>query len=332
MRILVTGGAGFIGRHLCRRLRDDGHEVWSLDCSTPIGGYPEDIHGISTMLGWGGASSYATWAHELPDEPDRIYHLACDASPKRYQEDPLFTINTCVAGTMECLELSMDMDRKTRILLASTSEIYGEPLEHPQKESLRTHINPTGPRSCYDLGKAMAECLMMDYHRQYGVDTRIARIFNTYGPGLDFDDGRVISNFVTQALKGEPLTIYGDGSQTRSFCYVDDMVEGLIRLMECEGPECHEPHNLGNPEEVDIKTIANRVVAISLPGDGCYDSTLYRSHSKHLPLPQDDPTRRCPDITRAKQNLGWEPRVGLSEGLKRTVEDFRSRMKPEAVR
>lgn len=333
MRILVTGGAGFIGKHLCRRLVSEGHEVVVLDrrSMSPVD-RDEDYNYFTQVINCdneeviGGAYQMDVRMCR-PWEGvcffDRVYHLACNASPVRYQEDPIDTIDTCYSGTKRVLDSDVNRNPATRILLASTSEIYGEPEVHPQPESYRGNVNCLGIRACYDEGKRMSECLMMDYHRQYGVDTRIARIFNTYGPGMDFDDGRVISNFVTQALKGEPLTIYGDGSQTRSFCYVDDMVEGLIRLMEYEGEECHEPHNLGNPEERCVEGIASQILLEAHGANVCWDWPKYH---KHVPLPQDDPTRRCPDITRARQNLGWEPRVGLSEGLKRTVEDFRSRL------
>lgn len=317
MRILVTGGAGFIGKHLCRRLVGEGHEVRSIDLreSTRMDSERHDV------------TSPWVWMRDLEDWiPSRIYLLACHASPERYQTDPIKTASTCFNGTR--FPLNYAARHKSRVLLASTSEIYGEPLVHPQPESYRGNVNPIGPRACYDEGKRMAECLMMDYHRQHGVDTRIARIFNTYGPLMDFDDGRVISNFVTQALKGEPLTIYGDGSQTRSFCYIDDMVEGLIRLMEYEGEECHEPHNLGNPEENTIRHLA--VDILDTIHDPDFEAALHYPtyiNKVAIPLPIDDPTRRCPDITRAKRNLGWEPKVSLSEGLARTVVDFRERMK-----
>jgi UDP-glucuronate decarboxylase len=325
MRILVTGGAGFIGKHLCRRLMEDGHEVTVIDTKTLCYAYGNPqwvawrphhyVDGkVQTTFNW----TRARW--KVDGAFDRMYLLACHASPSRYQEDPLATIDTCIRGTKNALDSLIE---KSRTLLASTSEIYGEPEVHPQPESYRGNVNCLGPRACYDEGKRMAECLMMDYHRQRGKNTRIARIFNTYGPGMDFDDGRVISNFVTQALKGEPLTIYGDGSQTRSFCYIDDMVEGLIRLMEYEGEECHEPCNLGNPEETDIKSIAMNTVSAVNAGKMFFADSY---HTAYSPLPQDDPTRRCPDITRARRNLGWEPKVSLSEGLRHTVEDFRERM------
>ena len=324
MRILVTGGAGFIGKHLVNRLCYEGHgngdKVVVIDTKqiNGYGGLPPPITYIQGDVSDFEIINQARWRF---DSFDRIYHLACHASPQRYQADPVKTSLDCVTGTD--LVLRNLRHHFTKVLLTSTSEIYGEPEVHPQPESYRGNVNCLGIRACYDEGKRMAECLMMDYQRQYGVDTRIARIFNTYGPGMDFDDGRVISNFVTQALKGEPLTIYGDGSQTRSFCYVDDMVEGLIRLMEYEGPECHEPHNLGNPDENRIDVIAH---AVGWTAEHPLRGERAVQWIKHHELPQDDPTRRCPDITRAKQNLGWEPRVGLSEGLRRTVEDFRSRL------
>ena len=324
MRILVTGGAGFIGKHLCRRLVGEGHEVWSLDerYSFMQNGRFDESSGALAMhcnvifRNW----LDANWQKDKAFH--RIYHLACYASPKRYQMRQLYTLGTCSSGSSSVLMFASD--KKARVLLASTSEIYGEPEVHPQPESYRGNVTTTGPRSCYDEGKRYAEALFWSHHHSEGTDTRIARIFNTYGPGMDFDDGRVISNFVTQALKGEPLTIYGDGSQTRSFCYIDDMVEGLIRLMEYEGEECHEPHNLGNPSEVTVMDLAVGLIR---------QERLFNTEDKkggrsiHSELPTDDPTRRCPDITRAKRNLGWEPKVSLSEGLARTVADFRERVK-----
>lgn len=329
MRILVTGGAGFIGKHLCRRLQGEGHEVLSLDISHDPDDDSGDLEDMNGTVCGDIADRYTLHNWKTIAHWDRFYHLACHASPVRYQREPIATANTCFCGTRNALAFSRE--HGCRILLASTSEIYGEPEVHPQPESYRGNVNCLGPRACYDEGKRMAECLMMDYHRQHGTDTRIARIFNTYGPGMDFDDGRVISNFVTQALKGEPLTIYGDGSQTRSFCYIDDMVEGLIRLMEYEGDECHEPHNLGNPGEKSIGDITHAVTEAVNESNRRIIQPLAR-YEDHLtmtiaqPLPQDDPTRRCPDITRAKKNLGWEPKTSLTEGLKRTAEDFRARM------
>ncbi len=336
MRILVTGGAGFIGKHLCRRLRDEGHEVTVFDCHPDWKNRVDQCFQESMCLA--SVENGIAWFSLTPPKGerhvwlkngdwDRVYHLACHASPSRYQRDPIDTASVCFNGTRSALQFCTHQT-KCRILLTSTSEIYGEPEVHPQPESYRGNVNCLGPRACYDEGKRMAECLMMDYHRQHGVNTRIARIFNTYGPGMDFDDGRVISNFITQAIKGEPLTIYGDGSQTRSFCYIDDMVEGLIRLMEYEGPECHEPCNLGNPEESEIVDIAVYVESEVDPTWLLREDPMPRNW---LPLPTDDPTRRCPDITRAKRNLGWEPKVGLAEGLARTVADFRERMQLEKL-
>lgn len=332
MRILVTGGAGFIGKHLCRKLKGEGHEVWSMDIAYGVHRptlLTDEATGVNAINAAVHDSFAWTENGQLEGDWDRIYHLACHASPNRYQENPIDTSATCVQGTW--LAAGWARQKNCRILLASTSEIYGEPEIHPQPESYRGNVNCLGPRACYDEGKRMAECLMMDYHRKHGVDTRIARIFNTYGPGMDLNDGRVISNFVTQAIQGDPLTIYGDGTQTRSFCYVDDMVEGLIRLMEHEGPECHEPHNLGNPMndfEGRIIEIAYSVLGHVIGWNKLPREILWKEkYLEYHPLPQDDPTRRCPDITRAKRNLGWEPKVSLGDGLKRTVEDFRARLK-----
>ena len=307
MRILVTGGAGFIGSHLCERLLRAGHEVMCLD-NFFTGGKDNIRHLL-------GHDYVELIRHDIimpiELEADQIYNLACPASPVHYQFNPVRTIQANVLGVTNMLELARRT--KARIFQASTSEVYGDPQVHPQPETYWGHVNPIGVRACYDEGKRVAETLMMDYHRQHGVQVRIARIFNTYGPRAAVNDGRVISNFITQALRGEELTVYGDGKQTRSFCYVDDMVEGIIRLMEHGDGAFTGPVNLGNPGEFTILELAERIIAM----------TGSRSGLTFKPLPSDDPTQRRPDITLARQHLAWEPRVPLEIGLARTVEYFR---------
>ncbi|GAB4142362.1 MAG: SDR family oxidoreductase [Cyanobacteria bacterium J069] len=307
MRILVTGGAGFIGSHLIDRLMAEGHEVICLDNF-----YTGDKRNI---LRWIDSPFFELIRHDITEpirlEVDQIYHLACPASPVHYQYNPVKTIKTNVMGTLNMLGLAKRI--KARFLLASTSEVYGDPEIHPQVEEYRGNVNPIGIRSCYDEGKRVAETLSFDYHRQNDVDIRVARIFNTYGPRMLENDGRVVSNLVVQALQGNPLTVYGDGSQTRSFCYVSDLVDGLIRLMN---GDFIGPVNLGNPEEYTILQLAQTVQSMINP-----DVAV-----KFEPLPQDDPRRRQPDITRAKTHLGWQPTVPLAEGLKLTIEDFSARL------
>lgn len=308
MRILVTGGAGFIGSHLCERLLDEGHDVLCLDNF-----FTGRRVNITKLMD---SHRFEFIRHDVTEpillEVDQIYNLACPASPIHYQYNPVKTVKTSVMGMINMLGMAKRVH--ARILQASTSEVYGDPLEHPQTEQYWGNVNPIGLRSCYDEGKRIAETLMMDYHRQSKVDTRIARIFNTYGPRMLEDDGRVVSNFIVQALRGEPLTLYGAGDQTRSFCYVDDLVEALIRLMNVE--DVHEPVNLGNPGEFTIRELAEQVVKTCGSESGV----------RYLPLPQDDPRQRKPDISRAKALLGWNPTVPLSEGLERTVADFRKRV------
>ena len=308
MRILVTGGAGFIGSHLSERLLSDGHEVLCLD--NFFTGRRENILQLLDN------PRFELIRHDVTEpillEVDHIYNLACPASPVHYQYNPVKTVKTNVMGTINMLGLAKRVH--ARILQASTSEVYGDPLVHPQTEDYWGNVNPIGLRSCYDEGKRLAETLMTDYHRQNKVDIRIARIFNTYGPRMLEADGRVVSNFIVQALRGQPLTLYGEGQQTRSFCYVDDLVEGLIRLMNVE--DLHEPVNLGNPSEFTIRQLAEEVIK------AC-DS---KSGFTYLPLPADDPRQRQPDITRAQTELGWNPTIPLSDGLKRTVEDFKARV------
>jgi len=305
VRILVTGGAGFIGSHLCERLLKDGHEVICLD--NFFSGKRTNIAHLR------GNPNFELARHDVVEpilvEVDRIFHLACPASPVHYQYNPVKTTKTNVMGTINMLGLAKRV--KARILLASTSEVYGDPEEHPQKETYWGHVNPIGIRSCYDEGKRVAECLMMDYHRQNKVDTKIVRIFNTYGPRMAIDDGRVVSNFCVAALRGEGLTVYGEGKQTRSFAYIDDLVEGLVRMMDA--PDFIGPVNLGNPDEFTMLELAALAIEVS------------RSSSKLIfkPLPPDDPTRRRPDITVARERLGWEPKIRLREGLARTIEHFR---------
>ena len=307
MRILVTGGAGFIGSHLIDRLMAQGQEVICLD--NFYTGHKRNI------LKWLGHPNFELIRHDITEpirlEVDQIYHLACPASPVHYQYNPVKTIKTNVMGTLNMLGLAKRV--KARLLLASTSEVYGDPEVHPQSEDYRGNVNPIGPRSCYDEGKRVAETLAFDYHWQNNVAVRVARIFNTYGSRMLENDGRVVSNFVVQSLRGQPITVYGDGSQTRSFCYVSDLVEGLMRLMNGEHTG---PINLGNPDEYTILELAQAVQKMVNP-----DAEII-----FKPLPQDDPRRRRPDITRAKALLDWQPTVPLQEGLKLTIEDFRDRI------
>lgn len=307
MRILVTGGAGFIGSHLVDRLMEAGHEVICLD--NYFTGTKRNV------LRWMGHPNFELIRHDVTDpirlEVDQIYHLACPASPVHYQYNPVKTIKTNVMGTLHMLGLAKRV--KARFLLASTSEVYGDPLVHPQAESYWGNVNPIGIRSCYDEGKRVAETLTFDYHRQNNVDVRVARIFNTYGPKMQVNDGRVVSNFIVQALQGTPLTVYGDGSQTRSFCYVSDLVEGLIRLMNSD---YIGPVNLGNPDEYTVLELAQKIQALINPG----------VEIQFKPLPSDDPQRRRPDITLARTVLGWQPTVPLLEGLQRTIPDFAERL------
>jgi UDP-glucuronate decarboxylase len=304
MRLLVTGGAGFIGSHLCERLLREGHEVICLD--NFFTGRRQNVLRLLDN------PNFELLRHDVIEpillEVDQIYNLACPASPIHYQFNPVKTVKTSVMGTINMLGLAKRV--RARILQASTSEVYGDPQVHPQPEEYWGHVNPIGIRSCYDEGKRLAETLMMDYHRQNRVDIRIARIFNTYGPRMLENDGRVVSNFISQALRGLALTLYGTGEQTRSFCYVDDLVEALIRLMNVEG--VHEPVNLGNPGEFTIRELAEEVARIC----------DVEAAIKYEPLPQDDPRQRKPDITRARQLLGWEPTIPLREGLERTVAYF----------
>lgn len=308
MRILVTGGAGFIGSHLCERLLGEGHDVICLD-NFFTGAKDNIIHLMDSHR-------FELVRHDITQpillEVDRIYNLACPASPIHYQYNPVKTTKTSVVGAINMLGLAKRV--KARILQASTSEVYGDPQVHPQTEAYWGNVNPIGPRSCYDEGKRVAETLMMDYHRQNSVDIRIVRIFNTYGPRMAEHDGRVVSNFILQALKGEDITVYGDGSQTRSFCYVSDLVEGMIRMME-NGDGFIGPVNLGNPQEKSILEFAEKIIALT----GSRSGIVFR------PLPQDDPQQRQPDITLARQRLGWEPLTELTSGLTRTVAYFTDR-------
>ena len=308
MRILITGGAGFIGSHLSERLLADGHEIICLD--NFFTGRRENIAHLLDN------HQFELVRHDVIEpillEVDQIYNLACPASPIHYQYNPVKTVKTNVMGTINMLGLAKRV--RARILQASTSEVYGDPLVHPQMESYWGNVNPIGLRSCYDEGKRLAETLMMDYYRQNKVDIRIARIFNTYGPRMLENDGRVVSNFIVQTLKDDELTIYGSGDQTRSFCYVEDLVDGLVRLMNTEG--LHDPINLGNPNEFTIKELAEEVSQI------CGAPLKI----KFCPLPQDDPQQRQPDITRARELLSWGPTVQLREGLERTVDYFTARV------
>ena len=313
LRVLVAGGAGFIGSHLCQSLLEQGHDVLCLD--NLFSSRKRNINGFSSN------SRFEFLRHDITQpillETDRIFNLACPASPVHYRYNPVKTVKTNVLGAIHMLGLAKRV--KARILQASTSEVYGDPQVHPQNEDYWGNVNPIGPRSCYDEGKRVAETLMVDYRRQNGVDTRIARIFNTYGPRMSQHDGRVVSNFVVQALKGLPLTVYGDGSQTRSFCYVTDMVQGLLSLMEADG--LHQPINLGNPEEFTILELAELVRELT----GSRSAILFED------LPEDDPVRRRPDITRARELLRWQPTVGLRQGLERTIAYFDALLSQESA-
>lgn len=306
-RILITGGAGFLGSHLCERLASPTTQIICLD--NFLTGSPDNV---AHLAGRGVALVEHDVADPYDCPVDEIFHLACPASPVHYQRDPVRTLETAFLGTRNVLELARETG--ARVVIASTSEIYGDPEAHPQHEGYWGHVNPIGPRACYDEGKRGGEALAVAYAGRYGVDVRIARIFNTYGPGMHPDDGRVMSNFAVQALEGEPLTIYGEGRQTRSFCYVSDLVEGLVRLMACDAVP--GPINLGNPAEMTIADLA--ALMISMTGS--------RSPVVHRPIPVDDPTRRCPDINRARRVLGWAPVVGVREGVRRLIDAFRRRL------
>lgn len=307
MRILVTGGAGFIGSHLCERLLSEGHEVVCLD--NFFTGRKENIFHLLDD------KRFELIRHDVTEpillEVDQIYNLACPASPIHYQYNPVKTVKTSVMGMINMLGMAKRV--KARILQASTSEVYGDPLIHPQTEDYFGNVNCIGLRSCYDEGKRVAETLMMDYHRQNRVDTRIVRIFNTYGERMLENDGRVVSNFVVQALRGQELTIYGDGTQTRSFCYVSDLVDGIVRLMNAEGDDIHLPVNIGNPGEFTMNQLADEVGK----------AVGKEIKVKYMPLPQDDPKQRQPNIERAKRLLDWSPKVQLNDGLAKTVNYFR---------
>ena len=307
-RILVTGGAGFIGSHLCERLLEKGNEVVCLD--NFFTGSKDNIKHLYSDY------RFELIRHDLVNpillEVDQIYNLACPASPVHYQYNPVKTVKTSVMGTLNMLGLAKRV--KARILQASTSEVYGDPTVHPQPETYWGNVSCIGLRSCYDEGKRVAETLMMDYHRQNEVDIRIVRIFNTYGPRMALNDGRVMSNFITQALRGQPLTIYGDGNHTRSFCYVSDMVKGMIAMMEQD--EFIGPTNLGNPQELSIAELAESIIK----------TTGSKAGMEYQPLPPDDPVRRCPDISLAKAQLNWQPEIDFKTGLSQTIEYFKNKL------
>ena len=304
-RILVTGGAGFLGSHLIDRLLEQGHEVLCVDnLFTGAKRNIEHLHNHARLEFMRHDVTFPLYV-----EVDEIYNLACPASPIHYQYDPVQTTKTSVIGAINMLGLAKRL--KCKIFQASTSEVYGDPTQHPQQESYWGNVNPIGTRSCYDEGKRCAETLFFDYHRQHGIDIKVARIFNTYGTRMHPSDGRVVSNFIVQALDGKPITIYGDGSQTRSFCYVDDLIEGFIRLMDTE-PSFTGPVNIGNPVEFTIRELAELVI----------EQTGARSPLVEEPLPSDDPRQRKPDISIAQAKLGWEPKVPLAEGLKATIDYF----------
>ena len=305
-RVIVTGGAGFLGSHLCERLLRDGHDVLCVD--NYFTGRKDNIAHLMAN------PHFEVMRHDITFplyvEVDEIFNLACPASPVHYQFDPVQTTKTSVIGAINMLGLAKRVGAK--IFQASTSEVYGDPTVHPQTEDYRGNVNPLGPRACYDEGKRCAETLFFDYHRQHKTQIKVVRIFNTYGPRMHPNDGRVVSNFIVQALRGEDITLYGDGMQTRAFCYVDDLIEGFIRLM-ATGPEVTGPINIGNPHEIPVRELAERVIRL----------TGAASKIVHRPLPQDDPLQRCPDITLAGQVLGWKPTIELDAGLRRTIDYFR---------
>ena len=313
-RILVTGGAGFLGSHLCERLIAQGHDVLCVDNF-----YTGTKDNIAPLMGH---SHFEVMRHDicfpLYVEVDKIYNLACPASPIHYQFDPVQTTKTSVHGAINMLGLAKRV--RAKIFQASTSEVYGDPEIHPQLENYWGRVNPIGLRSCYDEGKRCAETLFLDYHRQHGLNIKIARIFNTYGPRMHPNDGRVISNFIIQALRNDPITIYGDGAQSRSFCYVDDLIEASIRLMDAKD-DFIGPVNLGNPYEITIREIAQTIVSL----------TGSRATLKYKSLPSDDPARRCPDISLAREQLGWQPHIQLEEGLKRTISYFDELLRVDSV-
>lgn len=308
-RILVTGGAGFIGSHLCDKLIADGNEVLSVD-NLYTGRLQNYQHHLDNP-------NFEFYRHDITVpvllETEQLYHLACSASPVHYQFNPVKTVKTSVMGTINMLGLAKRVQGS--FLLASTSEVYGDPLEHPQKESYWGNVNPIGPRSCYDEGKRVAETLTSNYRLEHGLDTKIIRIFNTYGPRMLFDDGRVVSNFIVQALRGKDITIYGDGSQTRSFCYVDDLVRGMIATMNAK--DFSGPVNLGNPQELTISALADLIIELT----GSKSKIVYQK------LPEDDPVRRKPDISLAKERLSWSPLVEVKKGLSDTIADFDQRLR-----
>jgi UDP-glucuronate decarboxylase len=308
-RVLVTGGAGFLGSHLCERLLHSGDDVLCVD--NYFTGRKDNIANLA------GDPHFEAMRHDITFplyvEVDEIYNLACPASPVHYQFDPVQTTKTSVLGAINMLGLAKRIGAK--IMQASTSEIYGDPTVHPQTEDYRGNVNPLGPRACYDEGKRCAETLFFDYLRQHRVKVKVARIFNTYGPRMHPNDGRVVSNFIVQALRGHDITLYGDGSQTRAFCYVDDLIDGFVRLM-ASGDSVTGPINIGNPHEIPVRELAERVIQLT----GSASKIVLR------PLPEDDPTQRCPDITRARTQLGWAPQVRLEDGLQRTIAYFRGMM------
>ncbi len=310
-KVLVTGGAGFLGSHLCERLLAEGHDVLCVD--NYFTGTRDNILKLLSNPHFEMMRHDVTFP--LYVEVDEIYNLACPASPIHYQFDPVQTTKTSVHGAINMLGLAKRV--KARILQASTSEVYGDPTHHPQEEEYWGNVNPIGPRACYDEGKRCAETLFFDYHRQHNLPIRVARIFNTYGPRMHPNDGRVVSNFIMQALKSEPITIFGDGSQTRAFCYVDDLIDGLVRLMGAPD-EVTGPINLGNPVEMTVRELAEMIIAM----------TGSRSRLSFKPLPVNDPTQRCPDITKARTVLGWQPTVDLETGLGLTIDYFRGITRP----